>query len=50
MKIATWNVNGVRARQAQLQEFIDQAGFRRVLTTDATSARIPRILVRLDLA
>ena len=24
MKIATWNVNGVRARQAQLQEFIDR--------------------------
>jgi exodeoxyribonuclease-3 len=23
MKIATWNVNGIRARQAQLQEFID---------------------------
>ena len=22
MKIATWNVNGVRAREAQLQEFI----------------------------
>ena len=24
MKIATWNVNGVRARQAELQEFIDK--------------------------
>jgi exodeoxyribonuclease-3 len=24
VKIATWNVNGVRARQAQLQEFINQ--------------------------
>jgi exodeoxyribonuclease-3 len=24
MKIATWNVNGVRARQAQLQEFIEK--------------------------
>jgi exodeoxyribonuclease-3 len=24
VKIATWNVNGVRARQAQLQEFIDR--------------------------
>ena len=24
MKIATWNVNGVRARQGQLQEFIDR--------------------------
>lgn len=23
MKIATWNVNGIRARQAQVQEFID---------------------------
>jgi len=24
MKIATWNVNGIRARQAQVQEFIDK--------------------------
>jgi exodeoxyribonuclease-3 len=24
VKIATWNVNGIRARQAQLQEFIDR--------------------------
>jgi exodeoxyribonuclease III len=24
VKIATWNVNGIRARQAQLQEFIDK--------------------------
>jgi exodeoxyribonuclease-3 len=24
MKIATWNVNGIRARQGQLQEFIDR--------------------------
>ena len=24
MKIATWNVNGIRARQAQVQEFIDR--------------------------
>jgi exodeoxyribonuclease-3 len=24
MKIATWNVNGIRARQAELQQFIDQ--------------------------
>ena len=24
MKIATWNVNGVRARQDQLQEFIEK--------------------------
>src|SRR5512133_3930120 len=24
VNIATWNVNGVRARQAQLQEFIDR--------------------------
>jgi exonuclease III len=23
MKIATWNVNGVRAREAQVQEFLD---------------------------
>jgi exodeoxyribonuclease-3 len=25
VKIATWNVNGIRARQAQVQEFIDQS-------------------------
>ena len=24
MKVATWNVNGIRARQAQVQEFIDR--------------------------
>ena len=24
MRIATWNVNGIRARQAQVQEFIDR--------------------------
>ena len=24
MKIATWNVNGIRARDAQLQEFIER--------------------------
>ena len=24
MKVATWNVNGIRARQAQVQEFIDK--------------------------
>jgi exodeoxyribonuclease-3 len=24
VKIATWNVNGVRAREAQLREFIDR--------------------------
>ena len=24
MKIATWNVNGIRARQAQMQEFIEK--------------------------
>src|SRR5262247_2412842 len=24
MKIATWNVNGIRARDAQVQEFIDR--------------------------
>jgi exonuclease III len=23
MKIVTWNVNGIRARQAQVQEFIE---------------------------
>jgi exonuclease III len=24
MKIATWNVNGIRARQAQVQEYIER--------------------------
>src|SRR4029077_2341391 len=24
MKIATWNVNGIRARQAQVQEFVER--------------------------
>ena len=24
MKVATWNVNGIRAREAQVQEFIDR--------------------------
>ena len=24
MKIATWNVNGIRARQAQLQEWVER--------------------------
>ena len=24
MKIATWNVNGIRARQAQVQELLDK--------------------------
>jgi len=24
MKLATWNVNGIRARQANLQEFIER--------------------------
>jgi len=24
MKIATWNVNGIRARQAELQQFIER--------------------------
>ena len=24
MKIATWNVNGVRAREAQLQDFVER--------------------------
>lgn len=32
-----------------IASMFDAAGFRRVLVTDATSARLPRILVRLDL-
>jgi exodeoxyribonuclease-3 len=24
MKIATWNVNGIRARQSELQEFLER--------------------------
>lgn len=33
-----------------LASMFDRAGFRRVLTTDARSDRLPRLLVRLDLA
>ena len=33
-----------------LASMFDAAGFRRVLVTDATSARLPRLLVRLDLS
>ena len=40
----------VGAGYVGIASMFDDAGFRRVLTTDATSARLPRILVRLDLA
>jgi len=40
----------VGAGYVGIASMFDAAGFRRVLTTDATSARLPRILVRLDLA
>lgn len=33
-----------------IASMFDAEGFRRVVTTDATSGRLPRILVRLDLA
>ena len=33
-----------------LASMFDAAGFRRVLVTNATSARLPRLLVRLDLS
>ena len=40
----------VGAGYVGIASMFDAAGFRRVLTTDATSGRLPRILVRLDLA
>jgi GNAT superfamily N-acetyltransferase len=39
----------VGAGYVGIASMFDAAGFRRVLTTDATSGRLPRILVRLDL-
>jgi len=40
----------VGAGYVGIASMFDAAGFRRVLTTAATSAHLPRILVRLDLA
>ena len=39
----------VGAGYVGIASMFDAAGFRRVLTTDATSGRLPRFLVRLDL-
>jgi hypothetical protein len=39
---AVWSIGCFR--------MFDAVGFRRVLVTDATSARLPRLLVRLDLS
>ena len=39
----------VGAGYVGIASMFDAAGFQRVLTTDATSGRLPRILVRLDL-
>ena len=33
----------------EVASMFDDAGFRRVLTTDGHSGRLPRLLVRLDL-
>jgi GNAT superfamily N-acetyltransferase len=38
----------VGAGYVGIASMFDAAGFRRVLTTDATSGRLPRLLVRLD--
>jgi GNAT superfamily N-acetyltransferase len=39
----------VGAGYVGIASMFDAAGFRRIVTTDATSGRLPRILVRLDL-
>ena len=46
MKIATWNVNGIRARQAQLQEWIERERPDIVCLQEikASSDQIPRPL------
>ena len=40
----------VGAGYVGIASMFDAAGFQRLITTDATSGRLPRILVRLDLA
>src|SRR2546422_6823952 len=50
MKIATWNVNGIRARQAQLQEWIERERPDVVCLQEikATSDQIPTALCEME--
>jgi exodeoxyribonuclease-3 len=49
-KIATWNVNGIRARQAQVQEWIDRDRPDVVCLQEikATSDQVPAVLCEMD--
>jgi len=50
MKLATWNVNGIRARQAEVQEWIDRERPDVVCLQElkATSDQVPAILCEMD--
>ena len=50
MKIATWNVNGIRARQAQLQEWLerDQPDIVCLQEIKAAAAQLPVWLCELE--
>ena len=50
MKIATWNVNGIRARQAQLQEFVERERPDVVCLQEikASSDQIPAALCEME--
>ena len=50
MRIATWNVNGIRARQADLQQWIerDRPDVVCLQEIKASSAQIPAILCELE--
>jgi exodeoxyribonuclease-3 len=50
MKIATWNVNGIRARQAQLQEWIERERPDVVCLQEikATSEQVPEALCEME--
>src|SRR3954467_12742317 len=50
MKLATWNVNGIRARQAQVQEWIAQARPDVVCLQElkATSEQVPAALCEME--
>ena len=50
MKIATWNVNGIRARQAQVQEWIERERPDVVCLQEikATSDQVPAALCEME--
>ena len=50
MKIATWNVNGIRARQAQVQEWIerDRPDVVCLQEIKATSDQVPTALCEME--